>query len=78
MKFTRILTTAALAQGLPKILSVTPSTAHTAGGTSVTVMGEGFLHSCGPITCPPNEIRFGCVPAFNPKHRNVDVSWDSA
>lgn len=59
--FALTLTTAALAQ--PKILSVTPSTGPTTGGTRVTVMGEGFLFNCGPITCPPNEIRFGGVAA---------------
>ena len=59
--FALTLTTAALAQ--PKILSVTPSTGPATGGTQVTVMGEGFLFSCGPITCPPSEIRFNGVRA---------------
>jgi hypothetical protein len=46
-----------------KILSVTPSTGPTSGGTEVTIAGIGFTNACPPITCLPPEVRFGGVPA---------------
>lgn len=49
--------------GQMTIVSVTPSTGPTTGGTEVIIAGTEFTEVCGPITCLPPTVYFGNTPA---------------